>query len=128
MIAFADEYLAPYRVKGKAKDGTEEIIPKYCPFCKGGDSKDEETFALSINKGIYVCKRGSCGQRGKFQALAESKGVATSVKSSGVMGGQKDAQYVLPTTELHEPTEAIYKYFEARKISRKTFRIYYDCG
>ena len=32
MIAFADKYLAPYRVKGKAKDKTEEIIPKYCPF------------------------------------------------------------------------------------------------
>lgn len=129
MIAFADEYLAPYRIKGKAKDGTEEIIPKYCPFCKGGDSKDEETFALSINKGIYVCKRGSCGQRGKFSALAESKGVTTSIKSSATSINAKDTQYVLPTTELLEPTEAIYKYFEARKISRQTvdeFRIASD--
>lgn len=129
MIAFADEYLTPYRIKGKAKDNTEEIIPKYCPFCKGGDSKDEETFALSINKGIYVCKRGSCGQRGKFSALAESKGVATSIKSASSPYNAKDTQYVLPTTELREPTEAIYQYFESRKISRKTvddFRIASD--
>ena len=94
MIAFADEFLAPYRIKGKAKDGTEEIIPKYCPFCKGGDSKDEETFALSINKGVYVCKRGSCGQRGKFSSLAESRGVATSIKSSMAAHRAKDTQYV----------------------------------
>lgn len=129
MIAFADAYLAPYRIKGKQKDGTEEIIPKYCPFCQGGDSKDEGTFALSIDKGIYVCKRGSCGQRGKFSALAEAKGFKTSYSPQGNAKKQKDATFVLPTTELRPPTEQIYAYFESRKISCQTvdrFRIASD--
>ena len=74
LLSFADKYLAPYRVKRKI-DNSAEIVPKLCPFCKGGDyNSDEETFALSLDKGVYVCKRGSCGARGRFDALAQFLG------------------------------------------------------
>lgn len=45
MIDFAEKHLTPYQVKVKSRDHTEEIVPRFCPFCHGGDSKDEGTFA-----------------------------------------------------------------------------------
>ena len=51
-------YLAPYSVKG------DEIIPTYCPYCKGGKRKDKYTFALNTRNLTFNCKRGSCGKQG----------------------------------------------------------------
>lgn len=64
-IQFANAHLQPYRIKS---NGTE-IIPLLCPFCKGGDHGDQETFALNLDSGLYVCKRGSCGAKGRLRQL-----------------------------------------------------------
>lgn len=70
IIEFADKYLSPYKIRGTGHG--DELVPQFCPFCNGGDSgKDENTFALSLEKGVFVCKRGSCGKRGRFEDLAE---------------------------------------------------------
>lgn len=60
---FADRHLSPYRVK--AYSG--ELVPRLCPFCGGGDHGDQETFALNMESGLYVCKRGSCGAKGRLR-------------------------------------------------------------
>lgn len=41
IVRYADKYLAPYRMNADAT----EIIPRYCPFCKGGEHGDQNTFA-----------------------------------------------------------------------------------
>lgn len=121
MILFADQYLSPYKVKSK-QDGSEEIIPELCPFCHGGDNGDKETFALSVDKEVYVCKRGTCGKRGHFRDLAEFFGDHRFTGSIGAAGfaKQKAKAWKLPDTHLSPPTETIYQYFEKRCISRET--------
>ena len=119
MLQFAERHLAPYEIRRKTT-GAEEIIPLLCPFCRGGDNQDQRTFALSVDHGVYVCKRGSCGRRGTFAALAQSQGFAASAIASAPKGRRKSPQYKLPETEFLAPTEEIYRYFESRKISRAT--------
>lgn len=122
ILAFADKYLAPYEVHKKG-DGTEEIVPDLCPFCHGGTHGDRKSFALSIDYGVYVCKRGSCGQRGKLSTLAEYLGDPTrfSDDSGEVFHGRKaKIQYDRPQTACKAPTDEIYEYFFMRGISPET--------
>lgn len=128
MLAFADKHLYPYDLR-KKPSGALEIIPNICPFCKGGDNGDEKTFALSVDHGVYVCKRGSCGQRGTFSSLAQEFRFETSAQPMKGQRKSKKPQFNLPQVVLHDPTEDIYKYFESRKISKATvdaFRIASD--
>lgn len=67
-----------------------------------------------------MCKRGSCGVRGRFQTLAELKGETSSIQSSSSMYQKQEVQYVLPTTTLNPPSDEVYSYFEKRKISKET--------
>ena len=60
---FADRYLGDYKIR------RSEIVPKSCPFCKGGQHNDKNTFAMSVSEGTYNCKRGSCGVSGSFYNL-----------------------------------------------------------
>lgn len=124
IISFADAHLQPYRIRRKDRDGSEEIVPQICPFCHGGDSRDKDTFALSINKGVYVCKRGSCGKHGKFEDLAEANGENIQLSRSGIFSQKQKTIYKLPDTELKPPTDQIYEYFAKRKISKETVDAY----
>lgn len=120
IIAFAEEHLGFFRIKDKP-DGKSELVPQLCPFCNGGQSGDENTFAISLDKGLFVCKRGSCGKRGRFEELAEFFNEDVSLnrpKSSALK--KKPTQFTLPDTVLYPPTKEIYLYFESRKISRAT--------
>ena len=129
LINFAEEFLVPYKIVDKKRGGSE-IVPKHCPFCHGGDKGDENTFALSLTKGVYVCKRGTCGKRGRFEELAAHFGKETTIQRPALQTNRKHGNdFVLPDTELHPPTEKIYEYFESRKISKETvdaFRIQSD--
>lgn len=120
LIQFADQFLAPYKVRVKISGKIEEIVPSLCPFCGGGDNHDEDTFALSVDKGVFVCKRGSCGKRGRFDVLAEHFGSSASVKRSIPEVQKTEESFVLPDTLTFPPTSAIYDYFDRRKISKET--------
>lgn len=115
IIDFADKYLGEYRIRG------EEITPKFCPICHGGSSgKDTYTFALSLDKAVYVCKRGSCGRHGRFEELAkEISGEEIHISRKFSTQEQKKS-FILPDTVVSPPTEQIYKYFESRGISKQT--------
>ena len=121
VVSFADKFLQPYKRRRKQVGG-DEISTRLCPFCHGGAHQDEYSFALSVDKGVFVCKRGSCGRRGRLDELAEHFGEAlTGVPSfSSPMKKRSDQNWKLPDTKLNPPTEEIYQYFERRRISRKT--------
>ena len=118
IITFADKYLSPYKIREKPLG--REIVPELCPFCHGGEHGDKNTFALSIDKGCYVCMRGSCRAHGTLPMLAEKFGTAmAAVKHSSSNSGQgKD--FSLPKVEILPATDEIYRYFDRRKISRET--------
>ena len=119
IIDFADMHLSPYNLKTSGQD--EKLIPDLCPFCHGGSNgKDKRTFALFLNNGTFVCKRGSCGRHGRFEELVkEISGEDVKIHR---MGSQKksEKQFAMPSVQVFDPTEQIYNYFESRKISRST--------
>ncbi len=126
ILDFADQYLQPYKIRTKNNGDGDEIIPDYCPFCHGGASKDKGTFALSISKGVFVCKRGSCGKYGRFEKLAEFVGDSTTLDRTGKpSASKKEKTYDLPDTELLPLTDQIVSYFNKRKISRETLEAFH---
>jgi twinkle protein len=64
-MELAQAHLRPYKIRGN------QVVPKLCPFCGGGQHQDKESFAMSIETGAYNCKRGSCGVQGSFKELCE---------------------------------------------------------
>ena len=119
IIDFCDQYLGEYKIVQSASG--DKVIPKLCPLCHGGSSgKDKNSFALFLDNGVYVCKRGSCGRHGRFEDLVkEISGEDVQIARSGITK-KSDKQYVLPSSPVFDPTEEIYQYFEKRKISRET--------
>lgn len=67
-LEFARAYLGDFKIKG------QEIVPRYCPYCKGGQHSDRETFALNMEKHTFKCLRGSCGKQGHFSELLRDFG------------------------------------------------------
>lgn len=113
ILAFAEKHLAPFDVKG------DEIVPVLCPFCKGGRNKDSGTFAINMYDGAFNCKRGSCGAKGSFPALARQFG-ANVPKGARNIFERKEKTYTLPQVELLPLTDQIVEYFAKRKISKET--------
>lgn len=111
MRTFAEKHLSPFSVRG------DELIPTLCPFCQGGENHDKYTFALNLSGGVYVCKRGSCGVRGRFEELAEHFGErAELIRPTAKL----KKQFVLPDVDLKPLTDEIISYFGKRKISQAT--------
>ena len=50
--------------------GSKELEFKYCPYCRGGDHNDRNTFSISLETGQFKCLRGSCNKQGGFITLA----------------------------------------------------------
>jgi twinkle protein len=63
IFGFASSQCAETHQKG------DELVFKYCPYCNGGDGRDRDTFAINLKKGVYNCKRASCGKQGHFVEL-----------------------------------------------------------
>lgn len=121
IMDFADKYLFPYTTRPLA-GGDTEIVPQYCPFCGGGERRDENSFGLSLMRGVFSCKRGSCGKKGRFEELAEHFHEKVTFQRSDTV--KKAPQFTLPDVQLLPCTEKIYQYFETRKISRATVDAY----
>lgn len=123
IMAFADRYLSPYRIKTKF-DG-EEIVPERCPICGGGDNGDKYTFALSITRGCYVCKRGSCAANGRIEELMRFLGEDPGNRRYNGRGTMNQSpRYQAPKTVLQPMTQTAYDFLAARGISRKTADFY----
>ncbi len=122
VLAFAEKHLAPFKVKD------DEIVPELCPICQGGEHSDKHTFALNIKEGVYVCKRGSCGAKGRFRELAATFGETNDSsfqKAFEFISTRKTGKlFSLPDVALAPLTEPIVQYFMTRKISRKTLDDY----
>lgn len=64
-----------------------------------------------------MCKRGSCGVRGRFEELAQRFGERAEIIRPAARAKK---QFVLPDTVILPPTEEIAAYFVRRKISAAT--------
>lgn len=47
----------------------DELHFRFCPYCKGGDHHDKDTFSVNLEHGAFCCLRSSCGRQGHFVEL-----------------------------------------------------------
>lgn len=116
-IEFAQAYLGEYTIKGN------EITPKYCPFCHGGDNKDKNTFALNIDEQVYKCLRGSCNASGHFTELLKHYGItANTANNTNTHNAfsKKRKQYKKPTTVQKTLTDKAAQYIQLRGLTLDT--------
>lgn len=118
MLAFADKHLAPYQIR------QDELVPQHCPVCKGGDHHDTHTFALNLTEGVFVCKRGKCGARGRFSELAALFGENGSFDADAIAARPLKKHYTIPTLAPQAPSQEIIDYFASRKISQGTMEAF----
>ncbi len=71
----ADLYSVVQTIGADAKEHGDELQFKYCPYCHGGTHKDQYTFSVNIETGVFNCLRESCGEKGHFLKLASDFGI-----------------------------------------------------
>ena len=121
-MEYAAAYFGEFKVKG------DEIIPKYCPFCNGGQHRDTETFALNYKKHTFNCKRGSCGRQGHFSELCRSVGeFMDRDETENVMRSfetKHKKKYKVSDIRPEKPSSKIEEYLKLRGISSKTAEVF----
>lgn len=53
----------------ETRQNGDELEFKYCPYCHGGNHRDDWTFSINLEKGVFKCLRSSCGKQGHFVEL-----------------------------------------------------------
>ena len=44
-----------------------ELFFTYCPYCRGGESRDKNTFSVNLTSGAFKCFRSGCGNGRAFR-------------------------------------------------------------
>lgn len=107
---------------GQFKDKRDEILPMYCPFCKGGQHLDKYTFAINKKTGAYNCMRGSCGEVGNLFTLGKYLGVEIMKEKEEYFREYRKPKkiYKLPVVENKDLSKQNIEYFKTRGISEQT--------
>lgn len=118
VISLCEKHIVDFRIRNG------QAVAKYCPFCKGGNNGDTETFAIGLYNGAYNCQRGSCGKTGSFKDLCDFFGeYYSNEKALAVPIYNKQKKYVKPDPSIIQPiTEEIMNYFTLRHISENTVK------
>ena len=100
----------------ETKQKRYEMHFKYCPYCRGGDHKDEYTFGVNLETGAFKCLRASCGKHGHFVELARDFQFALVLPEEMPVKYNKPAA-VKPAASQYRTAA---KYMAARGISEAT--------
>lgn len=113
----AFSFAASMRIECKEKG--DELEFKRCPYCDGGtgNKRDEWTFSINLNKGVFNCLRASCERQGHFVELCRDFDYKLEFE-------QPKIYRQLPQKRPETKPEAI-KYLESRGISEKIARQYH---
>ena len=103
-------------VAGSKKQKGNELIFEYCPYCNGGKHRDKETFSINTKKGVFQCKRSSCGKQGHFVELCRDFGFT--------LDFQEAKQYKPLPQKRIETTEPAVLYLKSRGIGEETAKRY----
>ena len=101
---------------GVYKDNGKELITNKCPYC-GNQTRDRNTFAISLETGAFNCKRVSCGNKGNMLRLAKDFGFSLGRDVDEYYNSQRSfrslRRYPVPSS-----SDPAVKYLESRGISR----------
>ena len=102
-----------------------QAVAQYCPFCRGGNHGDTETFAIGLYNGAWSCLRGNCNKTGSFRELCEFFGERYT-QALSVPIYSKPKSYDKPDPQiLHPITDQIRDYFKIRHISEDTLEAFH---
>lgn len=123
VISLAEKHFEDFKVRNG------QVIPRYCPFCHGGDNRDTNTFAVGLYNGAFQCLRGNCNKKGSFSQLLNYFG-ENSANYEEVrvlnLGTDKKKTYTKPdVNSLYPATDDIVTYFALRKISEETMKAFH---
>ena len=119
----AERFAAERGIKYKRRG--DELVFKWCPYCQG-DSKDKETFAISLTTGQFNCKRSSCSVRGNMVTLARDFDFSLGRDSDTYYGIRWQRFKKFPKkAETIEPSDAAEEYFQTRCISPEIVQKYH---
>lgn len=114
---FAQKHFNKFKVRNNW------IVPQYCPYCLGGDHRDKETFAMNLQDGNFVCKRGKCGRTGSFAQLCRDFGEVNAMNLDRYGSNHKPKKnYRLPKTQVKPVSPAVEEYLKKRGFSPETWQ------
>ena len=119
VLDLAEKHLGNFRLRNG------QVKVDFCPFCKGGQNGDYDTFAIGLHNGAWNCLRGKCTKKkGSFKELAEFFGEdASGIRAMATPTAMTKKVYVTPNPDdLHEVTEDIITFFGTRRISEQTVK------
>ena len=103
-----------------------QVMAKYCPFCKGGNSGDEYTFAIGLHNGAWNCMRGGCNKSGGFTELCDYLGEQVNIDYVSTSKAAKTKKtYDRPDASNYQPlTDDCKMYLVRRRISEETMEAF----
>lgn len=111
---FAYKHLGEFKQKGN------EIIPKYCPYCQGGNRRDKESFALNVEKLTFNCKRSSCDKSGTFYQLCRDFGEEADRENFELLP-RPVKKFKPPESTVSPATKKVEDYLKLRGFSKPTW-------
>lgn len=117
---FAQKHFTDYKVRNG------QLVIRTCPFCDGGTSGDEWTFAIGLDNGCYSCLRGHCEAKGTFRQLSNMYGEVMSESIlKKIPSFEKKKDYTRPNeSDIRPLTAEAIQYFARRGISEDTLKAY----
>ena len=98
----------------------DELEFRYCPYCGGGtgNHRDEWTFAINLEKGVFKCLRATCDHQGHFVELCRDMDYRLEFE-------QPKIYRQLPQKDKPESRDEAVEYLKSRGISEKITRQYH---
>lgn len=113
VLELCKKHIGEYRIRNG------QIVARVCPFCKGGDSGDTQTFSVGLYNGAFSCLRGGCSKTGSFRELCEFFGERPA-KVVSMPSSRSKRLYARPNVHMLPVTDDIIAYFAQRNISQQT--------
>lgn len=103
-----------------------ELTFVVCPYCRGGKSKDRDTFSINLLTGQFKCLRASCDVQGNMLTLAKDFDFELSPDTSRYLqqGRFSKSHFRSFGTERVESKDAAIRFMKDRGISEAITRKY----
>ena len=101
----------------ETRERGDELQFKRCPYCNGGNHKDDWTFSINLKSGAFKCLRASCGEQGHFVELCRDFHYKLEYE-------QPKIYRQLPQKRPESKDEAI-QYLKSRGISEEVTKRYH---
>lgn len=116
---FAKSIFAPIR-----RVGDELRFTQYCPYCKGGDHHDKNTFSINLTTGQFKCLRSSCSAEGNFITLARDFNFSLGREVDEYYQSRKRYRKLKTPAAPILPKPKAIEYLKSRGISEETAKKY----